>query len=268
MNERTFSPLHGFAPVFGWGLGRIVRWPKVIVVAAVASGFGILVGSQIAGQEDSAKALATILDRGVLTVGLPLIALFLAGEGFAYEVQARTLVYHLVRPVRRRTLFVARFLSGFLPAALVSMLLLGSLIAASGVPMPSGAWWTVPVTGALGAFALSAIYYTLGAVFRYGFVIGLIYTFVVEAFVSTLPGSMQQLSVMYHVRGVHHRLTEGVLPEAAVLTDESLIPDMLRRGATEDASLLTSVLVLLVFSAVVLAVGMWHTARRDFALKD
>lgn len=238
------------------------------MVAAVAAALGILLGRQIHGTSRPALELAQVLDFGVLTVGLPLIALFLAGEGFAYEVQARTLVYHLARPVRRRTLFLSRFFSGVLPAAAVSMLLLFALIASSPVEFTTRAWWTVPITGALAAFALSAIYYTLGALFRFGFVIGLIYTFAIEAFVSSLPGAMQQFSVMYHVRGVHHRLTEGVLPIPDAPVDVGLIPDMLRRTAAEEASLWTSVAILLVVTTLILGIGMHRTAKRDFALKD
>ncbi len=117
---RLSRPLAGFGPVFAWGLRRVVRWGKVFFVALLAVGGGVLIGRLIHGAADPAAVLAQVMDRGVLTVGLPLIALLLAGESFAYEVQSRTLVYHLVRPVSRTTIFLARFFSGYLPAAVVS----------------------------------------------------------------------------------------------------------------------------------------------------
>lgn len=262
--RRRHLPLAGFVPVFAWGLTRVVRRRKLVVVALVVGAAGVLLGHEVV--DGSVIRLARVLDRNVLTFGLPLIALVLVGEGFAYEVQSRTLVYHLVRPVSRATVFLARFFSGAVPAMLIALLFLATLVLSSGTGVYERIWLSLPVTAGLGTLALGAIYYTLAALFRHGLVAGLVYTFVVETLISSVPGSMQKLSVMFHVRSLHHGLTTGILPVVPPRSD----PDTFLRSAkiiSEDG-VGESVLVLLAITAVALAFGAWRVSHRDWALKD
>jgi len=256
---------HGFLPVFTFGLVRVVRWSRVLLVAAGSAGLGAVVGFEASRTDRPAEALAVVLDRGVLAFGLPVVTLLLAGEGFAFETHARTLVYHLVRPVSRVTVFLARFLSGWVPSALASLALLLAVVLASGVAFPAHAFPGLAATAALATLTLGAIYYTLGALFRNGLVAGLVYTFVVETLVSSVPGAMQTFSVMFQVRSLAHHATAGVLPSAPAAEGTSILP-----GATlvADATPTGAAVALLLVAAIVLAVGAWRTARRDFALKD
>ena len=256
----------GFVPVFAWGLRRVVRWRKVLLVGVLAVAGGVLIGWLVHKADDPAAMLARVLDRGVLTVGLPLIALLLAGEAYAFEVQSRTLVYHLVRPVSRATVFLARFFSGYLPAALVAAAFLTAIYVASGVAFSPRAWGSVLVSAGLGVLALGAIYYTLAALLKHGLVAGLIYTFVVETLVSSVPGSMQKLSVMFQVRSLSHWLTAGVLPAVPPPKRRSMF-DLTAR-AIEDSSPTEAAVALLLIAGAVLAFGVWRVRRQDFALKD
>ena len=266
----TRLPLAGFVPVFVWGITRVLRRKKLVLVAIVVGALGILVGRQLVGvsldASNSLFRLARVLDRSVLTFGLPLIALVLVGEGFTYEVQSRTLVYHLVRPVSRTTVFLARFFSGALPAAAVALLLLVTLILASGADVGAEIWWSLPVTAGLGTLALGAVYYGLAALLRHGLIAGLIYTFVVETLISSVPGSMQKLSVMFYVRGLHHGLTEGALP----VVPPEIEQNPLLQAATQvtESGTTQSIVTLLAIAAVALGLGAWRVATRDWALKE
>jgi ABC-type transport system involved in multi-copper enzyme maturation permease subunit len=266
----TRLPLAGFAPVFVWGITRVLRRKKLILVAVVVGALGILVGRQLVGLTLDASSplfkLARVLDRSVLTFGLPLIALVLVGEGFTYEVQSRTLVYHLVRPVSRTTVFLARFFSGALPAAAVALLLLVTLILASGAGVGAQVWWSLPVTAGLGTLALGAVYYGLAALLRHGLIAGLIYTFVVETLISSVPGSMQKLSVMFYVRSLHHGLTEGALP----VVPPEIEQNPLLQAATQvtESGTTQSIVTLLAITAFALGLGAWRVATRDWALKE
>ena len=263
-------PLAGFAPVFVWGIARVLRRRKLVLVAVVVGALGILVGRQLVGPTLDASSslfkLARVLDRSVLTFGLPLIALVLVGEGFTYEVQSRTLVYHLVRPVSRTTVFLARFFSGALPAAAVALLLLVTLILSSGADAGAEVWWSLPVTAGLGTLALGAVYYGLAALLRHGLIAGLIYTFVVETLISSVPGSMQKLSVMFYVRSLHHGLTEGALP----VVPPEIQQNPLLQAATQvsESGTTQSIVTLLAITAFALGLGAWRVATRDWALKE
>lgn len=257
-------PLAGFGPVFVWGITRVLRRKKLVLVSIIAGVLGIVIGNQVV--DGSLLKLARVLDRSVLTFGLPLIALLLVGEGFTYEVQARTLVYHLVRPVSRTTVFLARFFSGAVPAFAVALLLLVTLVVSSGAGADGKVWASLPVTAGLGTLALGAVYYALAAILRHGLIAGLIYTFVVETLISSVPGSMQKLSVMFYVRSLHHGLTEGSLP--------SIPPEIqqnpLLRAATQVTEVGTtqSIVTLLAITVVALVLGAWRVASRDWALKE
>jgi ABC-type transport system involved in multi-copper enzyme maturation permease subunit len=263
----AWRPLHGFGPVFVWGFTRVLRKRKLILVSVVVVVLAALIGWQISTHPRLLRSLARRLDLGVLSFGLPLVALVLVSDGFAREVQSRTLVYHLVRPVSRTTVFLARFFSGALPAAFVSFLLLATMTFASGAPVGGEVWLSFPVTATLGTFAVGAVYYALAAVLRHGIIAGLVYTFVVETLISSVPGSMQKLSVMFHVRSLHHGLTEGSqLP----LVKPEVDTNQLLRAATKvtEDGVGEAIVILLAITAVCLAIGAWRVAVRDWALKD
>ena len=259
-------PLAGFGPVFAWGITRVLRRKKLITTSVIVAILGVVFGRIVADSSRPLQDLAEVLDFSILSFGLPLIVLILVGEGFTYEVQSRTLVYHLVRPVSRTTIFLARFFSGALPAAGVALLLLVALVGTSGAQVDAKVWLSLPVTAGLGTLALGAVYYALAALLRHGLIAGLIYTFVVETLISSVPGSMQKFSVMYYVRSVHHGLTEGSLP--------SVTPDIeqnpLLQAATQVAEVGTTqaIVTLLAITAVALALGAWRVATRDWALKE
>lgn len=263
---RARLPLFGFLPHLGWGFAYVVRWKKVALVALAAIGLGILIGYHAGRDTDAIAGLATVLDRAVLTFGLPLIALVLSADTFLFEITERTLVYQLVRPVPRATLYIARFVAGVVPAALVSLLFLVTVVLSSRADPDPALWATLPATAGLAALALGAVYFTLASLLRHGLVAGLIYTFVVEAMISSVPGSMQKLSVMFHVRSLHHQLTEGILPEVA--------PPARTRGIiqaaeqTADTPAGEAVLLLVGASIVLLVYGAWRVTKRDWAIKD
>jgi len=251
--------------VFWWGLTRVLRRRRLLLVAIAVGVVGVLIGVNL-GSRRPLYDLAAVLDRAVLRFGLPLVALLLVAEGFTVEVQSRTLVYHLVRPVSRVTVFLARFLSGVVPAAAISLLLLATLILSGGAHPDARVWASLPLTAVMASLALGAVYYSLAVLLRHGLVAGLIYTFVVETLISSVPGSMQRFSVMFHVRSLHHALTEGSLPVVPPEIEESPLLQGAAKIAEGGAG--DSLLVLLGITAGALAIGAWRVARRDWALKD
>jgi hypothetical protein len=151
----------------------------------------------------------------------------------------------------------------------------------SGLAIPTWLWTSVALAVALGVIATGAIFYFLAAWLRFGTIAGLVYTFVIDAFVQGASGTMQKLSAMYYVRSVVHDLTDAWFaagsarvarevadaggtwvpprPGGPVLPDASRIEWL----ATKDA-----VLVLLVLTAAVLALGLRVVSRRDYSLKE
>jgi hypothetical protein len=234
-------------------------------------------GSGLARAYDPAGGLVRTLDDAILKYVLPLVALVLVAQGFSREVADRTLVYLLVRPVSRRTIFLARYASGLVSAGFAVVLLVGTTLGLSGVRLPPATWAAILGAALIGTAAIGAVYYTLAAMFRFGTIAGLVYTFVVEVFLSGSRGNMQTLSLMYHVRSLHHRWTDGVLlplvkgrssldgPAVDLGPRNPLLDAAARIEYVQPAEAL---LVLGVLAGAVLLVGLWYVSRKDFALKD
>jgi ABC-type transport system involved in multi-copper enzyme maturation permease subunit len=286
-----YRPLQGFWPAFTWGL-RIALGKKrrLLIVAALGTLVGYLVGTRGGEkrfgvfQRDHVFDLWSDLDVSLLRYVVPLVALVLVAGAFQREVTDRTLVFHLVRPLSRRTLFLARFLAGVVVAIPVAIVPVASTVYFSDVHLPPKIWAGVGLAVALGVLSTGAIYYLLAAWLRFGTIAGLVYTFVIDSFVQGASGSMQKLSAMFYVRSVLHDLTDAHFAQAspqvahAVAGKKSLldkaedafrgdyvIPDAepIPWLATGDA-----LVVLGVLTAVLLALGLWIVSRRDYALKE
>ena len=282
---RPYRALQGFLPAYTWGLRLVVgRTPRLVLVVLLAALVGFIVGSQGLGRgrfPDVVFDLWRALDVSLLQFAVPLVALVLVAGGFQREVSERTLVYHLVRPISRRTLFLARYLAGCTVAVPVAMVPAFLTLAFSGVELPTADWVRVALPIGLGVVATGAIYYLLAAAFRFGTIAGLVYTFVIDAFIQSASGTMQKLSATYYVRSLHHQLLDPAFVErssrVAAEVERTARPPMeglenatLLPGAEPIAWLATrdAVLVLAVLTAGLLVLGLWIVSRRDYALKE
>ncbi len=287
--------LEGFGPSFTWGVRQACRWKRLLVVGLLAVAVGAIVGTSIAESavppdqyrrwwhRDAPHLLAKHLDEEIFRVVLPLCALLLIGGGFSREVHQRTLVYHLVRPVSRTTVFLSRYLAGIIPAAAVAILMISTACLTSGVELPASFWFSVPLTATAGVIAIGAVYYTLGALFRRGMVAGLIYTFVLENLFGSVSGSIQRLSVMFHVRSIHHSLNEETFLSMSnsLRRQREWELEVSARSIAQGAERLimeseklsfetpgTALTVLGCLTVALIALGAWRVSRKDYPLKD
>jgi ABC-type transport system involved in multi-copper enzyme maturation permease subunit len=281
---RTPLPLlQGFAPLFSWGVRRGLRATRFRAALILTVLLGALVGYSGRFTPDPTYHLWHSLEAGLLGIVVPLVALGVVGGGYGEEVQEQTLVYHLVRPVSRSTMFLARFVAGALPGMLAAAVVAVGPLLVSKVQVPVSVIISSALIFGAGAALVGAIYYTLAATFQRGLVAGLIYTFVVEGLFQFLPGSIQNLSLMHHVRSLfHHAVDSDFAPLSARIREEiarrSGVPrgfgdkpeEMLFRRAAQEpwTGTGTAILICLVVAAAVLAIGVRVVRRRDFALKD
>ncbi len=209
---------------------------------------------------------------------MPLIALALAAGGFGEEVSEQTLVFHLVRPVSRTTLFLARFVAGLGPAIAASCALCLVATILSGVGVPIASVGLSLATAAIGTVVVGAVYYALAALFRRGLVAGLVYTFVIEGFFQFIPGSVQKLALGHHVRSLFHRLCDAdfaALSQRVARDADRGNLSVLKPRRLQDviapepwSSIPNALLVCAIVACLALILGAWTVRRRDFALKD
>ena len=279
MNRDTprLSPLARFGVAAAWGFSRLVRRRKFTVVAAVALGAGVLFGWFVSRNQDPVVSLLELLDHGVLGTAVPLVALGLVAGGFGEEVADRTLVYHLVRPVSRTTLFVARYAAGAATGALVGAAMAVAAHVASGTSMGVRVTASSALVAAAGVATVGALYYALAALFRRGIVAALVYTFVVELLFQNMPGTVQRLALTHHVRSLLHRLvdddfaarSDAVVRAIADRGTPRFDPQAMRPIVEEPWTTLPSdALVCAAVVVVSLVVGARIVTRRDWALKE
>ena len=283
------GPFAGFLPAFTWGLKLTVgRRKRIVIVSLIAIGVGLLAGwfaghterGTALSQERTAFQLWQILHEAVLPFCAPLVALTVVAGAFQREVSERTLVFHLVRPIARRTLFLARFLAAVVVAIPVALLTPLAALWISGLPLPAHVYLSLVPTVGLGVLAVGSLTYLLSAWFKHGIVASLIYVFLLDSFLSEANGSMQRLSTLHHMLSLHHRGTDAAFVAlSSQVGQESALPIEGMDAASVVFSTLEAkqipwmetgpaLLVLVGITVVALALGAWKVSRRDYPLKD
>jgi hypothetical protein len=280
----------GFGVAFAWGLRLTLSRPgRLLAVLALGALIGFLLGTEGVARRGHLTLTADMamhdlwdaLGSSLLPLVVPLAALTLVAGAFQREVAERTLVFHLVRPISRKTLYLARYLAGVVVAIPAALVPLATTLLASGVDLPTSVWLSLPLTVGAGVAMCGAIYMLLAAWLRFGMIAGLVYTFVIESFLAASAGSAQQLSSTYYVRSLHHGLTDAAFAERS-----SLVRDRLAHGAAAPDDMEGRVrsflearqidwlpaeqalIAILLLTTALLAVGLWHVSRKDFPLKD
>ena len=196
----VLSTLQGTA---GLGLaGAALVYP--LLVAAIAS--ASLSGVDLLG---TSEALFSGL---FLPVILLLVCLVQGASLFRAELEEDTLLYPLKRTVPRPSLVAGKYL-GFLGTTLLALLpsaLIGLALAVALGHGPtsgtSGLGEAAFVLPTLGVVAYGAAFLLLGLLTRSALVIGLVYGFLWETFVSLLPGPIPHWTLVYYLRQLGSQL--------------------------------------------------------------
>jgi ABC-2 type transport system permease protein len=193
----AFAGLRGIAFLFA-----AVLFPLLLLLIQAAA----FTGLDLLGTSES------LLSALFLPVILLLVCLVLGVGAFRGELEDDTLVYPLNRTLPRRALAAGKYL-GTAAAALCYLLpstLVGTALAAAlgtGPTMASpGLYEAVLLLPAMAILAYTAIFVLLGLLTRYALVIGLLYGFLWETFVSLIPGPIRELTVIYYLRAVGSNL--------------------------------------------------------------
>jgi hypothetical protein len=157
-----------------------VLWIGALVVVAA--------GLRIAGDP---RDVVTFL----VTLALPLLALFFGSGGLREEVEDQTLTYAFVRPLDRGAIFLARTAA----AAVVVMIpiVIGLLVALSS-PLELPRQLAVALLGVLAYVPLFAM---LGLVLQHPMLVGLA-VLAWDQILGAVPGFLSLLTVRTHLRGL------------------------------------------------------------------
>jgi len=179
---------------------------------------------------------------------LALVAAVFAGVVVNREVQQKTIVYLLTRPVPRGTLLITRWLASAAAVAIVGW------IAAAGTALGTTAgfgdvFFRDILALTIGAFAYTALFLMVSLLINKAMVVCLVFAFGWESAVPNMSGSLYLLTIKTHLFGIanHPKPANGASGDATSALASASNPAV--PAGTAWIAMLTLVIVLTLFNA-------------------
>jgi len=182
---------------------------------------------------------------------LPLWCLTFATEGLGREREARNLIWLLIRPMPRWSLYLGKFLA-ILPWSL-GLTVGGFALMCAAAPEPGWLafrlYWPAIFWGTI---AFCALFHLMGALFRRPAVVAILYAFFLETIMGNMPGHMKRLSISFYTR--------CLMFESA--HDFHIRPERPHIYLPVSSSM--AIAVLAAVTLLALAAGMYFFSRREY----
>lgn len=197
----------------------------IALLALIPVGVALLI--RFAGDLDDGQAYETATDTivgFVFLLLLPIGALVFGTSALGSEVEDGTVVYLLAHPIARWRVVVVKAVvaSGATMLLTAPAALLTALIILGGFDEES-LWWAATVATLVGSIVYSTLFVGLSTVTSRALIIGLIYVFVWEAFITNLFSGTRWVSVREYVEGTADALTTAAPVTAKLEGQEAAI---------------------------------------------
>ncbi len=193
-----------------------------------------------------------------------LASLLYGASLLAGEIEDKTLTYLFTRALPRWKVLLGKYLA---TASALSVLTTGSMSVAyllCGLPVGPRVWCALAATITGACFAYTALFCLLGLfVPRRAIPVGLIYTVVVEGFLSIIPAVVNELTVSYYLRSLGWTIADLPLPAEAVEDFEREVAPLV-----VGADVQTALFALAMISLVTLSLSAWIIHRREWPLTE
>ena len=180
---------------------------------------------RLAGDTEGAYGFTVDMIGGfVFTLLLPIGALVFGTAALGSEVEDGTIVYLLARPIARWRIVVAKaVVASFATIVLtVPATLITVVIALEGLGSDS-LWLAAVVATIAGSIVYSTLFVGLSTITGRALIIGLVYVFVWEAFITSLFDGTRWISVRQYVFGISDALTTAPEVTASLAGSQALI---------------------------------------------
>lgn len=190
-----------------------------------------------------------------------LAAAIFATANISAEVEQRTIVYLLTRPVPRWMLLLMRYLAAVLVVSGVCIVAaVGVSVAAFGNPFSNPLLIKDILVLILGAFAYNGLFVLISLVSNRAMIICLLYAFGWEIAVPNMPGTMYYLSIYSHLQAVAQHATNPELGKMVSFLAAMLGTNTLSEG--------TSLPVLVLISVTTVALAVFWFTHFEFVPRD
>jgi len=229
----------------GFRFNRLIIW---VLLALGGAGVGLMWVdySNKGSLQDAYSQVASFMVFRLLA----LASVIISSTVISADVEQKTIVYLLTRPIPRWNLLLGRYLGSVTIVAFFGILfaIFTSLGVYKGEFLHNPSLWPTCLAAILGAFAYGALFVFFSLILNKSILVGLLFAFGWETAIPNLPGDSFWFSIYTHL-GTVSRM--GVKVENA--PDASLI------GATVNANTLTlsdSVLVLIISTLVLVGLSL------------
>ena len=255
--------------IFHAQLFRTLRSRRTLVCAGIAIlpvvlAFVVSLFLELDNPRALARAPRAVGWMLIVQVVVPVLSLIAGAAVVSEEIEDRTITYLLTRPIPRAAILVGRWLACVVWLELLLFVsMAGSLLALGWKPFDPEAGNVPPelasamIAAAMaGGVIYSTLFAALGTRIKHPMIVGLIYTFAIELFLSNLPGKTQTLTVQFYLKSIAKSLAPDAWGRMPMFRGDHF--DTLPEALTTLAILLT----------VSLALGSWILSRRQYVMSS
>ena len=217
------------------------------------------------GADTAQLQLSSLTFNVIIPFLIPIAAMAVGIPAIGEQVNDGTIVFTWTRPIRRRAIFLGRLLAAQVVATTVmsgSLILCFIIMISNGLDVISWDFLKLYLLTfmiiAIGCFTYSALYATMGTLFRKPVLPALLYTFGWEGLVTNIPARVQELSLRFHLQNLIERPPEA--PEDLTGVLSALLTQMVPR---ETVPAFQSVAVLVGVMLATTLLGVWILRHKE-----
>lgn len=225
------------------------RWMLVMLLGALVA---LVMG--YAATEDGADMhfASDLMSMLLMAFLLPVLCLIYGASMIRNEMDDRSIVQVITSPLDRRISYLGYYIGLVMVLCLLitAVTIVGGLAFLALSPERDGGLEIILIFIAvqyLGVLVYSALFLLLGTLMRQPIYLGLIYIFIWEGFIGSVPGSIGKFTIRYQLQSV-----------AAELNDYGYMSHMSGDGAA-------AVLILVVMTAVLVLAGAFVLRQEEVA---
>ncbi len=182
-----------------------VTFLLVFLPAIIGLGWKLIAGAERFDAPEIYNTLAAVLVFGFI---LTILSVLYGTGALSQEIEGRTIVYLLTRPMPRWQILLAKFAGAWVAITVttcLSLLLLG--VAVFGGKLPATFFQDLRILP-LGALAYAGLFLMVATLLSRPLIFGLFFAFLWESWVPLLPGGFARLSIMAYLRTLAPHLKE------------------------------------------------------------
>lgn len=235
---------------------RIFAW---VLIALAGVGMAALCRNLIASGSP-ADAYILLSDAFAFRV-LPLAAAILSMAVISQEVEQKTIVYLLTRPIPRWQLILFRAAAAMTVTFAISALTL-AILAASTSGLTNGVFLRDLVAAAVGSAAYVSLFVLVSLLINKSMIVCILFAFVWESTAPLIPGDLYRLTITGYLQGISQHPSVGTGNQDLMDSISNVL------GTHQAAQWLSYVSMAILIAACLAASCYWFSTNEYMARED